>query len=84
MASITKTEQKWYRLLVLLIAASCLPIMAEARQPSSQQCASWQQQLENVQQRLRGGYRAQEGSRLREQRRELQSRLANCPRQRPR
>lgn len=69
------------RLLVVSLAAAALATVAEARQPSPQQCAYWQQQLAEVQSRLRAGYRAQEGNRLRERRRQLQNQLASCPRQ---
>lgn len=69
------------RLLAAITVATVFSTVAEARQPSPQQCAYWQQQLTEVQSRLRAGYRAQEGNRLREQRRQLQNQLASCPRQ---
>lgn len=71
--------------LAAILIAALLPAAAEARQASPQQCARWEQQLQQVQSRLRAGYRNQEGNRLREQRRQLRQKLAGeCPRHRPR
>lgn len=69
--------------LTVILLAFTLSCGAEARQASAQQCANWEQQLQQVQNRLRAGYRNQESNHLRERRRQLQQKLTSeCPRQR--
>lgn len=62
----------------LLLAALCVFVGAANAEPtraSAEQCSQWQSRLDKANARLRAGYSNAQGNKLRQRRRDLQTRL---------
>ncbi|UTW44594.1 hypothetical protein KFE80_09325 [bacterium SCSIO 12696] len=66
---------KQFITLLMLLCVTCCSAQADKGSASKQQCRTWLQQLDKVNDELRAGYKTKRGNKLRKRRRALQSKL---------